>query len=60
MAFRPGHNWSYFPAVPEILITLGIVALEVVIYIAIVKRFPILERTAQPVRLRLPGRRHDA
>jgi Ni/Fe-hydrogenase subunit HybB-like protein len=42
VAFQPGAHWSYFPAVPEVVITLGIVALEVVIYVYAVKRFPIL------------------
>lgn len=42
VAFNPGDNWSYFPAVPELLITVGFVALEVAIYVALVKRFPIL------------------
>lgn len=42
VAFRPGPNWSYSPALPELLITLGIIALEVALYIAAVKTFPIL------------------
>jgi Ni/Fe-hydrogenase subunit HybB-like protein len=42
VGFQPGDNWSYFPAVPELLITLGIIALEVALYIAAVKKFPIL------------------
>jgi Ni/Fe-hydrogenase subunit HybB-like protein len=42
VGFRPGDNWSYFPAVPELLITLGIIALEVALYVAAVKKFPIL------------------
>jgi len=42
VAFRPGANWSYFPALPELLITFGIVALEVALYLWAVKRFPIL------------------
>jgi Ni/Fe-hydrogenase subunit HybB-like protein len=42
VAFTPGTNYSYFPALPELLITLGIIAAEVAIYIAVVKRFPIL------------------
>lgn len=42
VAFRPGGNWSYSPALPELLITLGIIALEVALYIAAVKTFPIL------------------
>ena len=42
VAFRPGQNWSYFPAVPELLITLGIIALEIALYIAAVRTLPIL------------------
>jgi Ni/Fe-hydrogenase subunit HybB-like protein len=46
VAFRPGRAFSYFPAVPELLITFGIIAAEVAIYIAVVKTFPILEGPA--------------
>ena len=42
VAFNPGEGWSYFPAVPELLITLGFVSAEILIYLAAVKRFPIL------------------
>ena len=42
VAFTPGPNYSYFPAVPELLITFGIMAFEVLLYIIAVKRFPIL------------------
>jgi Ni/Fe-hydrogenase subunit HybB-like protein len=42
VAFRPGAHWSYFPSVAELLITLGLVAGEIMLYIAIVKVFPIL------------------
>ena len=42
VAYNPGQGWTYFPSVPEMLITLGIVALEIVVYVVIVKRFPIL------------------
>lgn len=42
LAFRPGDHWSYFPTVPEILVTVGLVATEVLVYIVLVKRFPIL------------------
>jgi Ni/Fe-hydrogenase subunit HybB-like protein len=40
--YNPGANWSYFPALPEILITLGILALEIMAYLYFVKRYPIL------------------
>jgi Ni/Fe-hydrogenase subunit HybB-like protein len=50
VGFRPGEHWSYFPAVPELLITFGIVALEVALYVAAVKTFPILAGPAEPAR----------
>lgn len=47
VGFNPGPGWTYFPAVPEMLVTLGIVALEVLGYVAIVKAFPVLSGAAQ-------------
>lgn len=50
VAFTPGPQWAYFPSVPEILVTVGLVAFEVMAYIAIVKLFPILGgRASTPV-----------
>jgi len=46
IAFRPGGQWSYFPSIPELLITFGIIAAEVAIYVAVVKTFPILSGAA--------------
>jgi Ni/Fe-hydrogenase subunit HybB-like protein len=46
IAYDPGPSWSYFPAIPEILVTAGIVAFEILAYIIIVKLFPILEGEA--------------
>ena len=42
IAFNPGPGWHYFPSVQEIFITVGLVALELAVYIAAVKTFPIL------------------
>jgi Ni/Fe-hydrogenase subunit HybB-like protein len=50
VGFRPGDHWSYFPAVPELLITFGIVALEIALYVAAVKTFPILAGEPAPAR----------
>jgi Ni/Fe-hydrogenase subunit HybB-like protein len=50
LAFQPGSSWSYFPTIPEILITLGVVAFELLLYIFIVKRFPILAGRAPGAR----------
>jgi Ni/Fe-hydrogenase subunit HybB-like protein len=46
IAFNVGSSSTYFPSVAETLITVGLIAIEVLGYIAIVKYFPIL--TAQP------------
>jgi Ni/Fe-hydrogenase subunit HybB-like protein len=48
VAFSPGPHWSYFPTLPELLITFGIVAFEILLYIAAVKTLPILSGTASP------------
>jgi Ni/Fe-hydrogenase subunit HybB-like protein/Fe-S-cluster-containing dehydrogenase component len=42
IAFNPGPEWSYFPAIPEIAVTVGLVAAEIMGYIVLVKKFPIL------------------
>ena len=44
IGFNPGPGWSYFPSLPEIFITLGIVAFELMAYLYIVKRFPVLPK----------------
>jgi len=38
----PVGNWSYFPSVPEIMVTVGIVAFEILIYLVVIKTFPVL------------------
>jgi Ni/Fe-hydrogenase subunit HybB-like protein len=42
VGFNPGPGWHYFPALPEILITAGIVAIELMAYLYFVKRYPVL------------------
>jgi Ni/Fe-hydrogenase subunit HybB-like protein len=42
ITYRPGDDIHYFPSVPEFLISVGLVALEILGYIVIVKKFPIL------------------
>lgn len=44
VGYNPGFGWRYFPALPEIFITLGIVALELLGYLYFVKRYPILPK----------------
>ncbi len=42
--YDPGPGYSYFPSVPEIMITLGVVALELMAYLVLVKTLPVLHR----------------
>jgi len=42
--FNPGPGYTYFPSVPEIMITLSIIALELMAYIVIVKMLPVMHR----------------
>jgi Ni/Fe-hydrogenase subunit HybB-like protein len=42
IGFNPGPGWRYFPATAEVLITLGIVAVELMAYLYAVKRYPVL------------------
>jgi Ni/Fe-hydrogenase subunit HybB-like protein len=42
IAYDPGNGWSYFPSLGELLVTTGFVAFEVLAYIYLIKRFPIL------------------
>ena len=42
VAFQPGEGYHYFPSVPEMAITVGLVSIEIFLYVALVKRFPIL------------------
>jgi len=44
VGYNPGPGWRYFPALPEILITLGIVALELLGYLYFVKKYPVLPK----------------
>ncbi len=45
IAWSPGGNWVYFPSFEEAMITIGMVSLEVLLYMFFVKKFPILPRT---------------
>ena len=48
VAFTPGPHWFYFPSVGEILVTTGLVSLEILGYIALIKLFPILAGSIGP------------
>jgi Ni/Fe-hydrogenase subunit HybB-like protein len=53
--FNPGNNWIYFPSLPELLVTIGLVATETVAYVWIVRRYPILAGVTLPERRTVPA-----
>jgi Ni/Fe-hydrogenase subunit HybB-like protein len=42
ITYDPGPGYSYFPSVPEIMVTSGVVAVEIMAYLFVVKKFPVL------------------
>lgn len=48
VAYQPGAHFSYFPALPEMLITIGAFAAEIALYVWAVRRFPILSGHSAP------------
>jgi Ni/Fe-hydrogenase subunit HybB-like protein len=55
VAFQPGPQWSYFPSIGEISVTIGLVAFEILIYLILVKQFPILAGRPAAVVAARPG-----
>ncbi len=44
ITLNPGPGYSYFPSVPEIMITLSIIAFELMAYLVLVKTLPVMHR----------------
>ncbi|WP_316368077.1 Ni/Fe-hydrogenase cytochrome b subunit [Candidatus Thiodiazotropha sp. CDECU1] len=42
ITYDPGPGYSYFPSTPEIMVTAGMVALEIMAFLFVVKKFPVL------------------
>ncbi len=42
VGFDPGQGWHYWPSASELLITLGIISMELMAYLAFVKWLPVL------------------
>ena len=42
IGFNPGGGYHYFPSLSEILITVGIIAIEIMAYLVFVKKLPVL------------------
>jgi Ni/Fe-hydrogenase subunit HybB-like protein len=46
IGYDTGPGWNYFPSIAEMLVTIGMFAIEVLGYIIITRRFPVLPREA--------------
>jgi len=59
VSFTPSAGYTYFPSVIEVLVSVGLLAVEIVGFIYIVKRFPILPPRTHTVapgqKARAPG-----
>jgi Ni/Fe-hydrogenase subunit HybB-like protein len=42
IGFSPGANWHYFPSFAEIMITVGIISVEIMAYLIFIKTLPVL------------------
>ena len=39
----PVSNWTYFPSLPELMVTIGIISFEILLYLVFITVFPVLE-----------------
>ncbi|MBF0334065.1 MAG: Ni/Fe-hydrogenase cytochrome b subunit [Alphaproteobacteria bacterium] len=42
VAYQTGAGWTYFPSLPELMVTIGLIAFEVLAYIVLVRVLPVL------------------
>ncbi len=47
ITMNPGPGYSYFPSFPELMVTVGLVAIEIMAYLVIVKKLPVLPKHAR-------------
>ncbi|HET7831631.1 MAG TPA: Ni/Fe-hydrogenase cytochrome b subunit, partial [Gallionella sp.] len=48
VGYETGPGWHYFPSVPEIMVSVGMIALEILGYIVLVRYLPILSGKPAP------------
>jgi Ni/Fe-hydrogenase subunit HybB-like protein len=46
IGYQPISNWVYFPSMPELMVSIGVVALEILLYLIFIKTLPVLHGTA--------------
>jgi Ni/Fe-hydrogenase subunit HybB-like protein len=47
-AYVTGDGWSYFPSLPEIMVTVGFISMEVLAFIIVVRLLPVLPAQEEP------------
>jgi Ni/Fe-hydrogenase subunit HybB-like protein len=50
VGYMTGDGWNYFPSFSELTVTIGLIAFEILAYIVIVRRFPVLPAEPAPSR----------
>ena len=50
IAVQPGNGWTYFPSAPELMITIGVICLEIMLYLLFIKTLPVLHGSAAESR----------
>jgi Ni/Fe-hydrogenase subunit HybB-like protein len=48
VGYETGDGFKYFPALPELMVTVGMFAVHVIGYIVITRRYPVLPREEAP------------
>jgi Ni/Fe-hydrogenase subunit HybB-like protein len=46
VGYETGEGWHYFPSVPELMVTIGLIAFEILAYIVFVRTLPVLPKHA--------------
>jgi Ni/Fe-hydrogenase subunit HybB-like protein len=46
VGYEPVTNWSYFPSVPELMVSIGVISLEILLYLVFIKTLPVLHGDA--------------
>jgi Ni/Fe-hydrogenase subunit HybB-like protein len=44
VGFSPDPGWQYFPSFSELMITLGIISMEIMLYMVFIRKLPVLQK----------------
>lgn len=50
VGYETGAGWHYSPALPELLVTIGLIAFEILAYMILVRTLPVLPREAAVIK----------